>query len=322
MTTAEGFDRRTLLRRSAMLSAGLLVGPTALDRALEASAAELPTGAAPFVGNFRPEQALLLLNNKFGPDVNGVWTLRVADDAGGAVGTLRCWSLFISDALCIDGGGACESCPERTILGSISDRSSVQNGRLARDLVPSVCGSSKSCPGPNSLGSNRFYDAYTFENGESNACITVSLIAGCDLFSAAYLDSYNPGVLCQNYLADMGNSLIDGGTNSYSFQVRARETFVVVVNQVTAPELCDYELSVSGGSCRPVLDIAQSGPAQVLLDWSTAAIGYRLERTNHLASPPSPLWVPVLNAPAISNSRFTLPQTATGSNQFYRLRQP
>ncbi|WP_112261193.1 phosphatase PAP2 family protein [Lentzea terrae] len=53
MTTAEGFDRRTLLRRSAMLSAGLLVGPTALDRALEASAAELPTGAAPFVDSYR-----------------------------------------------------------------------------------------------------------------------------------------------------------------------------------------------------------------------------------------------------------------------------
>lgn len=53
MTTAEGFDRRTLLRRSAMLSAGLLIGPTALDRALEASAAELPTGAAPFVDSYR-----------------------------------------------------------------------------------------------------------------------------------------------------------------------------------------------------------------------------------------------------------------------------
>jgi autotransporter-associated beta strand protein len=53
MTTAEGFDRRTLLRRSAMLSAGLLIGPTALDRALEANAAELPTGAAPFVDSYR-----------------------------------------------------------------------------------------------------------------------------------------------------------------------------------------------------------------------------------------------------------------------------
>ncbi|GAA3678160.1 autotransporter-associated beta strand repeat-containing protein [Lentzea roselyniae] len=53
MTIAEEFDRRTLLRRSAMLSAGLLIGPTALDRALEANAAELPTGAAPFVDSYR-----------------------------------------------------------------------------------------------------------------------------------------------------------------------------------------------------------------------------------------------------------------------------
>ncbi|MGW6929218.1 phosphatase PAP2 family protein [Lentzea sp. NPDC054927] len=53
MTTADRFGRRTLLRRSAMLSAGLLIGPTALDRALEASAAGLPTGAAPFVDSYR-----------------------------------------------------------------------------------------------------------------------------------------------------------------------------------------------------------------------------------------------------------------------------
>ncbi|MET9633328.1 phosphatase PAP2 family protein [Lentzea sp. NPDC006480] len=52
-TTADEFDRRALLRRSAMLSAGLLLGPSALDRALEASAAELPTGAAPFVDSYR-----------------------------------------------------------------------------------------------------------------------------------------------------------------------------------------------------------------------------------------------------------------------------
>lgn len=289
---------------------------------IDTAATAINFGSAPFVGSFRPEQALVLLNNKFGPDVNGVWTLRVADDAGGAVGTLRCWSLFISDALCADGGGACESCPERTILGSISDRSSIQNGRLARNLIASTCAASKTCSGPNSLGSDRLFDAYTFVNGESNACITVSLSAACDLFSAAYLDTYNPAILCQNYLADMGNSLIDGGTNSYSFQVGARETFVVVVNQVDAPDLCDYRLAVTGGSCRPVLDIARTSPGQVLLDWSTAAIGYRLERTNALATPPGPLWVPVLNAPSIIDSRFTISQPASGSNQFYRLRQP
>jgi autotransporter-associated beta strand protein len=53
MTTDHGFDRRALLRRSVLMSAGLLLGPTALDRALEASAAALPTGAAPFVDSYR-----------------------------------------------------------------------------------------------------------------------------------------------------------------------------------------------------------------------------------------------------------------------------
>ncbi|MDX3661721.1 phosphatase PAP2 family protein [Streptomyces sp. ID05-26A] len=53
MTSASGFDRRTLLRRTAMLSAGLLLGPTALDRAFAAEAATLPTGAVPFVDSYR-----------------------------------------------------------------------------------------------------------------------------------------------------------------------------------------------------------------------------------------------------------------------------
>src|SRR5688500_1644712 len=53
MTTADAFDRRTLLRRSAMLSVGLVLGPSALDLALEASAAALPTGATPFVDSYR-----------------------------------------------------------------------------------------------------------------------------------------------------------------------------------------------------------------------------------------------------------------------------
>ncbi|MEO6090889.1 MAG: phosphatase PAP2 family protein, partial [Umezawaea sp.] len=53
MSTVNEFGRRSLLRRSAMLSAGLLIGPAALDRIAGASAAELPAGAAPFVDSYR-----------------------------------------------------------------------------------------------------------------------------------------------------------------------------------------------------------------------------------------------------------------------------
>ncbi len=51
--TAREFDRRTLLRRSATLSAGLLIGPVALDRLAGASAAELSADVAHFVDTYR-----------------------------------------------------------------------------------------------------------------------------------------------------------------------------------------------------------------------------------------------------------------------------
>ena len=284
----------------------------------DTAATSILSGTAPFAGSFRPEQGLFLLNGKYGGDVNGIWTLRIVDDTGGAVGTLRCWSLFISGPLCTDGGGACESCPERTILGSISDRSSVQDGRLTR-ITPSSCATVKPCPGVSGTGTPRFFDAYTFVNGESNACITVSLSAQCNLFSAAYIDSYNPTNLCANYLADMGPSVTDGNTNSYSFNVDARARFVIVVNQVFPAGLCDYRLDVTGGSCRPVLEITETSPAQVLLDWSSSAIGYQLERTPSLSSP---TWAPILTTPEVVNGENTITQPSTGARQFYRLRKP
>ena len=61
----------------------------------------------------------------------------------------------------------------------------------------------KACPGWSGIGT-RYYDAYPFINGPSNACITVALRAECDLFSAAYLENYDPTNLCAQYLADRG----------------------------------------------------------------------------------------------------------------------
>jgi hypothetical protein len=81
---------------------------------------------------------------------------------------------------------------------------------------------------------------------------------------------------------------------------------------------------VDGGSCRPRLNITPIAGNRVSLDWTTAAIGYRLEQTNILLNPPHPLWVPRSGTPAISGGRFrvtdliALPPT----NQFYQLRKP
>jgi autotransporter-associated beta strand protein len=213
----------------------------------------ITTAAAPFVGTFRPEQTLAGFNEKTGAAVNGVWRLRVADDTLGTVGTVRCWSLFLSPTTCTDGGGGCESCPDnRTIRGVLGPGSLTQTNQLNRNLTASICGVNKACPG-SVAGSptNRFYDAYTFENGDTNACISVTLQASCDLFCAAYANAYVPPNVCQNYLADAGiSSAQTGGTNAFSFNVGPGARFVVVVNGINSDDFCGYTLTVDGGDCR------------------------------------------------------------------------
>jgi len=250
--------------------------------------------------------------------------LRVADDTPGGVGSVRCWSLLISPTACTDGGGACESCPENAVIrGTLGVGSLVQDGRLNRDGNSSECGSATACPSLIGTGTDRHYDAYTFEDGKSNACITVTLDSDCELFSEAYLNSYNPTNLCQNYLAEAGTSVI-GGPKSYSFTVAAGARFLVVVSEVNLNGGCGYTLSVDGGSCRPRLNITHNAGNQVALDWTTAALGYSLEHTNVLRNPPNSPWVPVPGSPTINGGRFRLNDNIAPppTNNFYRLRKP
>jgi autotransporter-associated beta strand protein len=282
-------------------------------------------GSAPFEGSFRPEQSFAAFNEKFGSDVNGGWRLRIADDTPGGVGSLRCWSLFLSPTACNDSGGGCESCPEdRAVVGLLGVGSQIQTNRLIRNTGTSLCGSLKACPGAEGPLADRFLDAYTFENGESNACITVTLEAPCNLFSAAYTNRYDPANLCSNYLADMNLSLgADGGTLGYSFDVGPGARFVVVVHGIAPADACEYRLTVDGGSCRPRLVISPSG-SQVVLDWTSAAVGYALERTNSLPNSALPAWLPVPGTPTISGGRFRVTENATPPPpaNFYRLRKP
>src|SRR5262249_17885167 len=67
----------------------------------------ITAGSPPFVGSFRPESSLAVLNGLSGPGANGNWRLRVTDNFGGSVGALRCWSLFLYPKVCASGGGSC-----------------------------------------------------------------------------------------------------------------------------------------------------------------------------------------------------------------------
>ena len=51
------------------------------------------TAAPPFVGEFRPEQALAAFNGKSGAAANGTWRLRIQDVVSPDTGALQCWSV-------------------------------------------------------------------------------------------------------------------------------------------------------------------------------------------------------------------------------------
>ena len=291
----------------------------------DSAAISITAGTAPFSGYYRPEGRLADFRGKTGAQVNGTWSLVVMDDtANGISGVLHCWDLTLYNSTCTDGGGACESCPDRVISGDLTSASATQTQRLSRNGIPSVCGSAKACPGPNPAVTNYQYDAYTFINGESNACVTVTLAAPGSLFSAAYLGSYTPTNLWLNYLADLGYIYgTGGGTNSYSFTVPAQTPFVVVVNEASAGAGCPYTLTVTGGSCRPVMKSSPGIGSNVVLDWTTAAVGYQLRQSLNVTNP-LPIWSTAPVVPTVINSHFTATNNTTvfGPQRFYQLRKP
>ncbi len=126
-----------------------------------------------------------------------------------------------------------------------------QSDRLGRDGLPSEC-AGKGCPGGGFAGT-KYYKTYQFtNNGAAPACFTVTINAALggqgDIESAAYLNSYNPANLCQNYLGDSG--VVGLGTTvpnaSYSFTVPANSNFVVVVNTTGTTNSSVFNGTVSG----------------------------------------------------------------------------
>ncbi|MBL8169910.1 MAG: proprotein convertase P-domain-containing protein, partial [Acidobacteria bacterium] len=65
----------------------------------DAAATAITAGAAPFVGSFKPEQALTAFNGKSGAAANGIWKLRVIDDTDQDTGSIQCASIFITQTL-------------------------------------------------------------------------------------------------------------------------------------------------------------------------------------------------------------------------------
>jgi hypothetical protein len=140
-----------------------------------------------------------------------------------------------------------------TLTGSITASDPTQTDRLFRDAIASTCAAPKTCPGVFGDGLARHYDAYTFTNTSgSTQCFTVTVDAmtctgGQFLQAVAYLGSFDPANLCTNYLADIGGS--PNPTGSFSFNVTAGQTFVLVINEANMNAGCaSYTVTVDQSS--------------------------------------------------------------------------
>ncbi|HST52838.1 MAG TPA: M36 family metallopeptidase [Pyrinomonadaceae bacterium] len=158
-----------------------------------------------------------------------------------------------------------------TVTGSIAAGDTTQANRLTRTGSPSTC-SGKAFPGETAVATIR-YDQYTFTNTSgSAACISVTIAADFAVHSEAYLNSYDPANKGTNFLGDLGVAY--GANNqpaSYSFNVPAGATYVVVVNETALNAGGNYTLSVCNTTPPPPAPPAQRG--QVLITEFRQSVG-------------------------------------------------
>jgi hypothetical protein len=137
-----------------------------------------------------------------------------------------------------------------SFTGSINNSDLTHTNYMTDLAGPSSCLAPRSCPVIN-IGPEEFhYDTYTFTNPDAaprQVNVTINGSA-CQrplgVASMAYLGSYNPADLCQNWVASTGGPVT--GITSYSFSVPASGTFVIVVEEYSTTIGCaSYELSVT-----------------------------------------------------------------------------
>lgn len=147
------------------------------------------------------------------------------------------------------------TCPFN-VTGTLEAGDLQESPRLFRADPPSTCAAPQPCEGPSGTGPY-FYDEYIFVNGGATNCVTAALTSNCgapgtfQIHASAYLFPFTPGptTMCDNFLADIGNSPATGDPpKAFSFDVAPGATFVVVVNHITVGASCSapgYTLDVT-----------------------------------------------------------------------------
>lgn len=145
-------------------------------------------------------------------------------------------------------------CPTQTVSGSLAAGDTTMTGRLGRNAVASSCGTLKACPGPIAGDTLQHrYDLYTFTNGPTAACVTITTTTSClaaanQIITVAYLGSFVPANMCTNYIGDPGGSPTP--TNSFKVDVPANGVLVINVHEITSGGGCSaYTVNVDGLVC-------------------------------------------------------------------------
>jgi len=143
------------------------------------------------------------------------------------------------------------ACLPTVINGSIDTGDPTQVDRLFRSFTPGNCDHTFTCEIVGD-GQPRHYDAYNFTNTTgSTQCVTVDMNTACMdanfIFTAAYLENFDPNNVCTNWIADEGES--PHPQNQFSFKIDAGQSYVVVVSEVNAGAGCPaYTMTVT---CEP-----------------------------------------------------------------------
>ncbi len=126
---------------------------------------------------------------------------------------------------------------------------------MFRNGVASTCGTAKAFPG--TVAGTYNYNSYTYTNNTAGTqCVTVTLTGNatnCNVQSAAYLGSFNPADIAQNYIGDSGVSTLNGTTGTYSFNLAAGQQTVVNVNDSYSSGCDSYTLTINGAPPNPVI---------------------------------------------------------------------
>ncbi len=210
--------------------------------------ASLPA-AAPAASAASPYNAML--NSARGLAPNGTWNLYVADTgANASLGAISGgWCLNISTAAAV-------AAPfNQVFTGSLAAGDTQQTGRMNRFGVISLPTAPKPYPGDFSTTGARYYDSYSVTNNNLTPQPVISSLyseCGTNIFFAAYLGSFNPTNVGQNYLGDPGSSFPTQST-IMGFILNPGQTAVFVVHEVNVGIGCaSYGLRVEGNLNLPI----------------------------------------------------------------------